>query len=394
MSTSEVRRLVADAPDAHVAHVTLDITLDGERALVSVALDATTARVVCSCGVAGCAHAAHALLFLRQSGAELPMAAARDEAARSSPGTRAAPSVPPPAMPPRHVAADALDDAITAIVREGPKTSPTLDDALARAHAALRPAPLALDRFVGRLRTRLAARDVHGVVALLATASRLADVLREGDELAVARWLGREATPLVPPERLEEVTLVEVAREWLAAPSRAGLERRWLLVADGPRKGTVLREERRRGEPPPSIGPCPRTINVGLAELDPGSAPQRVRLLQYEVDPRVDAARLDVVHAAESARFADLSPDTTDLAEPFALVAAVTLEQQDGVLVARDADGATLPLRGPEPRGPLAPLLLGGGPPRFLAGRLVRLWGAVSLAPASACLGTTITRLA
>src|SRR5262249_4038944 len=137
VSVSEVRRLVADVPvegTGRIAHATLDVVIGDDRALVSVALDATPPRVVCSCGAAGCAHAAQALLFLRQGAADVPLPslASRDDAARSSPGTRTAPSVAPPLDetgpahsqpsarplgPPRHVAADALDDAITAIVR-------------------------------------------------------------------------------------------------------------------------------------------------------------------------------------------------------------------------------------------------------------------------------------
>lgn len=406
--SAAVRHGVADYdPATHVAHVTLEVVSGDDRALVSVTFDGrgsparadehAATRVVCSCGERSCAHAAAALRFLRTEPRppRTSIPPGFEDLRRTVPGTRPA---PPLDVTPRIALADALDDVTTTLVREGPEAaSPTLEDALRRALAALRPTPLRLERLVGRLRTRLATRDTTAIVALLAQAARLADVLREDDEATVARWLGREAAPLVPAERLEEATLVEVAREWLPATQRAGMERRWLVVIAGARRGTLVSEDRRRGDPSPSLGPCPRVVTGGLVELEPGDAPRRAHLLQYEVSIAVTDAQLALVAELARRKFADLVPDDAQatLAEPFVLLAPTAIEDGPHGVVAVDEDGHRLLLRGHDPRGAAALLLARAkvAVPGVLTGRVVRAQGEVTLAPTSAVFGSTLLRL-
>jgi hypothetical protein len=320
--------------------------------------------------------------------------------------------------------ATAVEDLVTEVARAGlPAAARALsvDEAVRRIVAAApAPLPATLSRFVGRLREALESGDAETTARLLDGAARLADALREPDARVVAAWVGVAAvgsllggredlvtapsmpgTAGVAVERLYDVQLVEVAREWLQTFDRAGLERRWLVELGG---GVIYREERLRGAPPPSLGPCPRTLRAALAEVEPGPPPRRVRLLQYEVAAGVDAGALAaveghaVVHGETLAvRLRESLGAAPATAEPFALVRPLALEERgrnEHALVLEDDTEVAL---ADEPAGVAAALARAAAErtPQLVAGRLLVRDGLVVLAPLSAIVeGPSLRRLA
>lgn len=342
----------------------------------------------------------------------------------TKPGT--APASKSTAVPSAHAergppAADlalALEDLVTEVVRAGlpaAARAPSVDEAVRRIVAAApAPLPATLSRFLGRLRETLDTADAEKTARLLDGASRLVDGLREGDARLVAAWVGPAgASALLPGrdavaaaasvpgtlpaasfavERLYDVQLLEVAREWLGTLDRAGLERRWLVELAG---GAVYREERLRGAPPPSLGPCPRTLRVELAEVEPGPPPRRVRLLQYEVAVGAPGEALVALetHAITrgeplAARLREALGVAPGTAELLALVRPLALEARRGAdhaLVLEDDTEVGLV---DEPGGVVAALGQAAGEhaPRLVVGRLVAREGSVALAPLSAVI--------
>lgn len=220
---------------------------------------------------------------------------------------------------PGQALADALEVMVTAVVRMGLKENsdaPTFVAAVEQlARAAPTPMPLALERWVGRLKHALERNDLSTTGRLLDGAVEAADALRDKGEAVAGsgerssarraraeRWLG-----VLPPEssmRSSELRLVEVGRESIAGMSRGAIERRYLLCLD---TGELYREERRRGRgESASVGPCPRRLTVGLARIESGPAPRRIHVLQYEVQCGLMVENLERIHETAYSQFGDV----------------------------------------------------------------------------------------
>src|SRR5262249_44395048 len=150
--------------------------------------------------------------------------------------------------------------------------------------------------------------------------------------------------------RASDLSLLELAREWLPGFERAGIERRYLLDLD---HGNVYREERAPGAQTSSIGPCPRLLTVWLASVEQSAPQERIRLLQYAVSPVIENSSFEYVaeHAEHSflgllERYRVGLRTFAGLTEPFALIAPASF---DGTGFA-DEHGAVLPLLGAEAR--------------------------------------------
>lgn len=288
----------------------------------------------CTCGDHECAHFWAVLPLL----AEGPTAPLPIERARTS-------SRPPPPGAHQGGLAAAFDELSLSVARAGiaHADSPSITQAMEQLIAAApSPLPLPLARWIGRLRIALDAADVTTCARLLHGALGAVDEHRHGGP----------GGPLLAdppaPGALADVHLLEVAREWLAGLDRASIERRYLLDLAS---GTIYAEDRQRGEPECSVGPCPRSAHVAFAEVDASALPLRVRLLQYTLSLQLPAdawsrvmALADTAITALRARFVEETSASSALAEPFALLAAALLEAGPlGTL--RDAHGERIALR-------------------------------------------------
>ena len=334
----------------------------------------------CTCGFEGCEHVGVALQLL--AGAA-PTLEARP---RSS-------SRPPAIADELGALAAAFEDLCLATARAGIATaeSPSIKRALRELlNAAPTPTPIPLARWVGRLLEAFASREVGEVAQLFEGALRWVDELRARDASATAlarrrAWL--ETGDGLGSEALADVTLLEVAREWVAGTERAQIERRYLLE---PASGEVMVEARRRGEHEGSVGPCPRLALVAFAELTTGAVPPHVRLLQYTIsvqlgeatlarvlelaDPQIASLRERYVRALESA---------PGLAEPFVIFAPRALEE--GPLGAlRDGSSERIAFTDPETLGADAVrAALRGGELACVLGRLRGRASGLTITPLS-----------
>jgi hypothetical protein len=129
---------------------------------------------------------------------------------------------------------------------------------------------------------------------------------------------------------------------------------------------------------------------VGLAEVEAGPAPQRIRILQYEVQPDVPTESWARVQQVADRNFAHLTEGYRrsveahpSLAEPFALIAPYRIERND-VFKAFDAEGHRLVLNRSERRGAVLAfydLLAEGVEPSWVAGRLTDTGATLCLTP-------------
>lgn len=377
-----------DTSDAHgaVQRLTMDIEVDGQVELVTLALRDGELQCISSDGRNDGPHVLAALRFV----AALDP---REDSTPPGPQAAAARGSIEPGAP--NDLADALDDLLTAVIRVGVEKAqyaPSVDAALERVvGAAPQPTPPGLSRFLGRLQHELREGELHRVVRLLDGASKLADALR-GDPSAaesdrrISAWLGARAGSKPNLELLSDRTMIEVGREWLSGTERATVERRYLIDVDS---GSVYREDRPRLATA-SLGPCPRQIRVGLAEIESGPSPQRIRVLQYEVQLDIPFSSWERLHQLASRSFAEVTEgyrsavrSYPSLAEPFVLVAPYRIER-DEVFKAYDPEGHQLLLNRSERRGAVLAfydLLAEGLEPAWLAGRLTDAGGAVCLIP-------------
>lgn len=261
------------------------LTVEGQQVIV-FARDGGL-RTLCTCEREDCPHASRAVAWV----AGESLSVAPEARVRSS-------SPPPPSVglqsEARAELAAALDDVLLAVTRTGVAAGggPSVRDTLKRlAERAPKPMPLGLRRWVGRLEVSLAQQELGTVARLLHGAGRFADDLRGDRPDAEQRarevaWLGPPADDGSHRSRLTDRTFVEVGRERITGVSRRSLERRYLVDLQS---FEILREERDADEVA-SLGPCPRALQVGLAEVELGGAPRRVRLLQYAVVPEIGAA--------------------------------------------------------------------------------------------------------
>jgi hypothetical protein len=368
---------LGDKPDeslaaAAVERISVDVRIGEQTEVVLLRLHAGQLQASCTCGIAGCAHAQHALRWLVQPALVRPPESTK----RSSPrlervvverttGERAsvleAPRVsganagsgvlpidslpsrvslpldvrpvdPRPAAPRTSTLAlaEALEDAITALVRVGlvAEHSASVTEMLSRvARVAGSPLPLGAARWIGRVRDAIDQRDVSLIAHALAGASALVADLREPlpsreAQARLATWLGD--THSFEMTRVSDRLLLEVAREWLNGGERQSIERRYLVDLNS---GESYREERPRRTQLASVGGCPRLIGVGFAEVEPGAMPHRMHLMQYTTTPSIDRATWDLLAAwaqrdseALAASYRDALQRYGALSEPFALV--------------------------------------------------------------------------
>jgi hypothetical protein len=316
----------------------LNIELAGEQ--VTLFMRNGRLRESCTCGVERCEHIAVVLNFLVEG------------AAQSAPAeVRVRSSMRPPAGDALHVAlADAFEELCVASARAGIEApdSPSIKEALERLLAAApAPTPLSLARWVGRFREALACGELGELSRLLDGALGFAEQLRDDAVGAAAieqrrAWLGSAEAS----ESLAEVTLVEVAREWITGLDRAAIERRYLIELVG---GQVYTEERRRGASEISVGPCPRVAQVAFAELDGATRPPRAKLLQYTLSLQVPEAPWQrVVSLAHSElgsvreSFAHDLRASPALAEPFTIFAPAHIQVAANALTDRHGERLAL----------------------------------------------------
>ncbi|MEM7609928.1 MAG: hypothetical protein AAF411_31665, partial [Myxococcota bacterium] len=315
------------AAEATIRRATLEVEVDGVTELVALALRDDTWIATSSDGRTDGPHVRAALQALGIA------VEAGEEGERIS----RVPEAPRPQTWLQQLA-PLLEELVTAIVRGGVRDhreSPSVSEALGAIEAILPKAvPLGIARALGRLREALSQRDVEKAARLLDGVTRLSQELSSNGETItprIAAWLASHDGTVAELGRASRVSLsdrqlLEVGRGRLVGRERRGIERRHLLCM---RSGTVYREDFDASGEGRTAGPSPRLLRVGLAESFGGPAPKRLRLLQYEVVPRVDETTLK--RAGEFARrdFAALidlyrksKRSFPALAEPFVLVAA------------------------------------------------------------------------
>ncbi len=343
------REDLSPAPPARLERATLELSLDGRRELVVVTARDGELRVVTAEGATEGPFVEAALALLAGVGGS----PARSESP-SSPGTER----PPPRL--SSPLGDALEELLIAVVRSGIEAAPSstaVREALEHVlREAPRPTPPGLGRALARLRRALADNDVDMVSRILDGGARLARDLREELPTAealrrIAAWTHRSTQRHPSTQSISERELVEVGREWLPPAGTGSLQRRYLVCTQ---TGEVFREERSRGEEA-SVGPCPRVLRVGLATLEDGPAPRRIRLLQYEVSPALDARvheRLAEMAEREAERVVEHDRQVVRqypaLAEPVAILRADgRLREEGDSLALADDGGALVPLHAP-----------------------------------------------
>jgi hypothetical protein len=379
--------MVHDASDGAVRRISVEVEAEDRVETVIVSLHGQELRCFASDGLNDGAHVRAALRFI--AGLE-PL----EEGIKPVATAETIERIPPSAT---DELADALDDLLTAVLRVGVRgayDAPSVDDALGRViDSGPQPTPPGLSRSIYRLRQALRAKEPRSVARVLHGIADLTDALRGRDaspeELGhVNAWLGRRGVAEAEGELLYDRTMVEVAREWVSGTERASVERRYLVDLGS---GRVFREDRPR-HAVASVGPCPRELHVGLADVEASPAPARIRVLQYEVKPEVSHATWDGLAQVARQSFAEITDDyrralrsAPALAEPFVLLKPYRIEH-NGVFRAFDAEGHQLVLDREERRGAVLAiyeLLSEGIEPTWLCGRLTDRGATLCLVPLS-----------
>lgn len=314
-----------------VRRVTLEVTAEGRAELVTVTLQPDGALLVASTDG-------------KQRGPHIRAALEILAGAYSPPSVQARPSIPPQAAPTvsaQHELANAIEDLVVAIVRHGvddaygtASVNSAIDGVLA---GLAKPTPMGIARFIGRIYTELASHDVHAVARVLDGATRFvahlrADETPEDERKRIAAWIGRDDDFDPSRETLHEKTLVEIGREWMAGTERGSIQRRYLMLTS---TGEIFCEERHRTQSS-SVGPCPRVLTVGLAEIQSGPVPRRIRPLQYAVSIAGEAEDWERVANNAVRSVEDLAPRyRADVKAYPALAEPVAVVSVDEVHVAR-----------------------------------------------------------
>lgn len=403
---------------AQVTAVTCVVEHAGHSEVVTLRLRDGTLSLVCTCGKTACDHAHAALALLdavepqevevlelgeRRSSewVDLPMRVSELPAPQLKAG-----------LDVREELATALTDVRTAVARSGLSegVSAGVLEALERVgRYTSTPNTVGLRGFVGALRSGLEARDKDTTVRALAAANTMIEALRattptEASELRIATWLGPSSgtvlssAPSSPVShalnnaRVSERTYLELSREQRPGLTRADIERRYLFdLADG----ALYREDRSPNEPNVSVGPCPRSINVGFAHLEPGLPPRRIRLLQYTTTPMVELSVFEKVASFALPSFEPLLQRHRDhvqqggeLSDLLALVRpARTAERAPSQTDVRllDEAGHALPLRGNEGVARKLEIFLSEATPLWVFGRVLQQGTELVLVPLAAC---------
>ena len=290
--------------ESGVGSVVVRVGDGADGAIVTIERTADGVRVACTCGRRPCAHLGAALALFPPSAPLRPL------------GGGSLPP-PPPAPVPTMSRLRPGDAQIAARVRE-------LLDALIADGAAVGSArtDAALEALVGFLH----GTDAYGLHRSLADLRRemgtarpspdrllrTVELLEATCEVLERNVAGKPPAPGVyellvgrdhPLDRLEvreEVTLLEVARNSARTPFGYRRDERFLVdLATGARFAELVpvpidpdfpSMPNRYGG---SVGPFARLVHAELSAVEPGPAPQRIRLLQYRVElgPREEELR-------------------------------------------------------------------------------------------------------
>lgn len=360
-----LKQVVRDDPlKGSVSRVSLDVCIDGECEIVTIRLHNDSLKWSCSCGTQECKHILTALSWIsagdsgRESYPTIDSDFSKRERGSSSwpPDLRVVQETDQVERVDRSALSTVLEDIVTSIVRSGVDAgeTPSVEEAIQRLiSAAPRPIPLGISRWIGRLREALDTKDVDSVARILDSATRIAEDLSnlestdQDSKQRLISWLGALSHDTKAVTRISDCVFLEIAREWLDGIERSSIERRYLLDLD---VGVIYREERARGMLTASLGPCPRLIVVGLATVEQGVHPQRVRLMQYSITTVISMDHWYQLLSWARQRFSTLIGDYKEaigifpgLAEPFALIAPASLKQ-DPHFVPLDEVGRPLPL--------------------------------------------------
>ena len=370
----DAARALLDTMDAEgsgeVRRVTLEVTANGRAELVSVTLQPDGALLVASTDGKGSGPHVRAALELLAGAYSPPTGPTGGQTIPPQTSTSSA----------RLELASAIEDLLVAVVRHGvdgaygtASVSSAIDGILA---ALAKPVPMGIARFIGRIYTELAAKDVHAVARVLDGATRFVAHLRseessEDDRQRIAAWIGRAGDFDPARETLHEKTLIEIGREWMAGTERGAIQRRYLMLTT---TGEIFCEERHRTQSV-SVGPCPRVVTVGLAEIQPGPVPRRIRLLQYAVSVMGEAEDWERVAHSAVRSVEDLGPRyRADVKAYPALAEPVTVVAVEEVHVARSRiltpAGDILPLRLRQGVGDRINTIKADHPIVWMAGRL------------------------
>ena len=352
--------LDAPAERAEIGRVVIDVVLgSGERGLVTVSRRVGSLVAVDDAGRREGPLVAAAITWL----AGLATIDATSEAfGNRSDHPAARTSLAPPSTSGR--GDDAARDLSLALVRSGLAGARrgAIDDALRRVRAVEAPR---IARWAARVEQAIATEDLP----LLARLAR-----------------GALLPPPPAPQSRVELRVVEIAREHLDAAQPRALERRHLIdLASGALYAEDLDPVSRVG----SVGPCPRALEIGLAELWDDGGQATLRILQYTTSPSLSSANaarllelvmreLDVAldHVERALR---ASPA---FAEPVVLLEIARWE--DG-LCAYDATDRAVPWSGDEDPAACARLaeIVAEQAPRFVVMRAVPRRGAHAFVPLS-----------
>jgi hypothetical protein len=385
---------------ARVAALSVAIEQQGRVEMVSLRLEGASLVVTCTCGTRICAHAREALALFDGDDAHAAIhddriTQAYEPAMRlSEPGPMPVMSLGAPPLPLREgraAIAGALSDLVLAVTRSGLEQgiSPAVLEALENLSEHAPPASsTGLRVFVGNLKTALEAQHSEGVVRALAAANAFIDALSTPFTTAdidarIATWLGTVAAAGVASERVTERSYLELAREQRPGLARAGVERRYLIDLES---GELYREDRAAGDSS-SVGPCPRVVTLGLAHIEPGLPPRRMRLLQYTTTPVIDGeswariARFALPSfAGLPERYALHAQTGAELTDMLALIKPAGIEGDERALL-RDHEGHALGLAGADGSTAVLQAFFESAEPEWMIGRVLQKAQSLMLVP-------------
>lgn len=363
--------------DAIVHRATFEIEIDGQRELVAVALKDGRWKAAAT-GPLRSRFEAAAIALL--SGELEDTSPQRDSqtSAHPAPLTSSETSLAP-----------ALQDLVTAVARAGvdsASSSPSVREAFVALKDEHGEAPsLVLARVVGRLRRALSERDVRGASRGLVGLARLASSMESGDGQEQAMW---ELGATGDKHSVSERDLLEVGRCRLDGFSKRELERRYLLCL---RTGVFFKEEffvSSSAANVRTLGPVPRRLQVGLGEQHDGPTPQRLRLLQYELNADIPGALEQSVTFAETdfaavhTRVQKQVQRHPGVAEPVALLRPVEISSEGLV----DSAGRVLPVFNEFKELDMLRELRQGTSIRWVFGRCADMNGVLAVRPLAACV--------
>lgn len=396
-ATLEPRSIGTGNAVASATALTVLVELEGRAELVSMRMQGGALSVLCTCGLAGCAHAHEALALFEDE----PRPDAIDERITHvfEPAMRMSEPSPLPVIKVtpegRNRLSDVLSDVVLAVTRAGVSEgiSAGVSEALERLAEHAPPASATgLRVWVGTLRGALEARDTAATARALGAATAMIDALRKADpgphaDQRTVAWLGVAPSSPAASDRVSERTYLELAREHRPGLARAGVEQRYLIDLD---TGELFREDRAANETA-SLGPCPRVVSIGLAHIEPGVPPRRIRLLQYTTTPLVETSAWQRVASFALPSFEPLLSRQKEhmklsagLTDMLALVKPVRVHTSEGAQLVDDG-GRALLLSGAEGSATRLESFLTSTEPQWVLGRMLVHADMLALVPLAAC---------